>query len=237
MRRCRRQRHDHAADLPPAERHANPGTYLDAVAQLERQRVVELAAEAGVGARVAAIRAALKPAPWARFERYGAWGVPEETTRFLIRRGGADILDAVVTKTGADALTAAIIIGQRAKALTRAGIPIERLGPAEWVDVFDLYTGGRIPREAVPVVATRMAKDGLRAADAAAAEGIALVGRETWQRDLEGLGMEGYLAGNTDGRDKRLRFLAGRAMTQLKGKAPAKDVAVWLAGRIEEIAR
>jgi len=142
-----------------------------------------------------------------------------------------------VAKTGADALTAAIMIGQRAKALARAGIPVQRLGPGEWVDVFDLYTDGRIPREAVPVVAARMAKDGLRAADAAAAEGIALVGRDSWQRDVDGLGMGGYLAGRTDGRDKRLRFLAGRAMKQLKGRAPAKDVAAYLAGRLEEIAR
>jgi Glu-tRNA(Gln) amidotransferase subunit E-like FAD-binding protein len=188
-------------------------------------------------ARVAAIRAGLKPAPWDRFGRYGAWRVPEETSHYLIRRGGADILDAVVKKTGVDALTAAVMIGQRARALARAGIPVQRLGAAEWIDVFDLYTDGRIPREAVPVVAGRMAKDGLRAADAASVEGIALVARDVWQRDLDGLGMDGYLPGKTDGRDKRLRFLAGRAMKQLKGRAPAKEVAAWLAGRLEEIAR
>jgi len=127
--------------------------------------------------------------------------------------------------------------GQRAKALSRAGIPVSRLGAAEWVQVFDLYTDGRIPREAIPVVASRMAKDGLRAADAAAAEGIAPVGRDVWARELEGLSMAGYVAGRTDGPDKRLRFLAGRAMKQLKGRAPAKDVAAWLAARVEEIAR
>jgi Glu-tRNA(Gln) amidotransferase subunit E-like FAD-binding protein len=136
-----------------------------------------------------------------------------------------------------DGLMAAVIIGQRAKALARAGIPVQRLGPAEWVDVFDLYTSGRIPREALPVVAGRMAKDGLGAAAAAAAEGIALVGRETWQRDLDGLSMAGYLARAGDGAGRRLRFLAGRAMRQLQGRAPAKDVAAWLAGRIEEMAR
>jgi len=188
-------------------------------------------------ARVAAIRAGLKPAPWSRFERYGAWGVPEETSRFLVRRGGADILDAVVSRTGVEALTAAIVIGQRTKALARAGIPIQRLGPGEWVDVFDLYTGGRIPREAVPAVASRMAKDGLRAAEAAAAEGIALVGRDMWRRGLDGLGLDGYQAGKADSRDKRLRFLAGRAVRQLKGQAPAKDVAAYLAGKLEEMAR
>ena len=49
--------------------------------------------------------------------------------------------------------------------------------------------------------------------------------------------MNGYVAGKTDSKDKRLRFLAGRAMKQLKGRAPAKDVAAWLAGQLEEIAR
>jgi glutamyl-tRNA(Gln) amidotransferase subunit E len=187
--------------------------------------------------RVAGIKAGLKPAPWARFARYGAWGVPEETTQYLIRRGGANSVDAAVERTGVDGRTAAIIIGQRAKALARAGVPMQRLGPAEWVEVFDLYAGGRIPREAVPLVAGRMAKDGLRAADAAAAERIAPVGREQWQRQLEGLSMAGYLAGRGDGAARRLRFLAGHAMQQLRGRAPAKDVAAWLAARIEEMAQ
>jgi Asp-tRNA(Asn)/Glu-tRNA(Gln) amidotransferase B subunit len=49
--------------------------------------------------------------------------------------------------------------------------------------------------------------------------------------------MAGYLASRGDGAQKRLRFLAGRAMRHLKGRAPAKDVAAWLAGRLEEMAR
>jgi len=187
--------------------------------------------------RVATIRARLRPAPWDRFERYGSWRVPEETSQFLIRRGGAEILDEVVEKTGVDGLTAAIQIGQRARALKRAGIPVERLGAVEWVQVFDLYTSGLIPREAIPVVATRMAKDGLSAAAAASAEGIALVGREVWQSGLGALSMDGYRPRPADSADKRLRFLAGRAMEHLNGKAPAKDVAAYLAQRIEEIAR
>jgi Glu-tRNA(Gln) amidotransferase subunit E-like FAD-binding protein len=105
------------------------------------------------------------------------------------------------------------------------------------VAVFDLYATGRIPREAVPAVAARMAKDGLRAPDAAAAEGIALLPRDAWQAQIEGLSMVGYLAGKDDGAARRLRFLAGRAMEQLRGRAPARDVAEWLAGRLQEVAR
>jgi glutamyl-tRNA(Gln) amidotransferase subunit E len=187
--------------------------------------------------RVAAIKSRLKSPPWTRIERYMSWRVPEETCRFLIRRGGAEIVDAVVEKTGVDGLVAAIQIGQRAKALKREGIPVERLGAAEWVQVFDLFTSGRIPVEAIPVVASRMAKDRLSAEAASAAEGIALVGREVWQRDLDRLTLDGYIRKPIDTGDKRLRFLAGRATDQLKGKAPASDVAAYLRDRIEEIGR
>jgi glutamyl-tRNA(Gln) amidotransferase subunit E len=182
--------------------------------------------------RVAAIRARLKPAPWERFARYGSWRVPDETTAYLIRKGGAEIVEAVVEKTGIDGLVAAIEIGQRAKALRRAGIPVERLGAAEWVAVFDLLAGGRIPREAVPVIATRMAKDGLSAADAAAAEGIGIVGRGAWLPALDALSMDGYFAEKSDTPDKRLRFLAGRAVDALRGRAPAKEVVQELRDRV-----
>ena len=188
-------------------------------------------------ARVEAIKAQLKPPPWERIGRYMSWRVPEETCQFLIRRGGAEIVDAAVARTGVDGLVAAIQIGQQAKALKRAGIPIERLGVAEWVQVFDLFTAGTIPVEAIPVVATRMAKDGLSAEGAAAAEGIALVSRGVWQDEVNRLALEAGLSDSIDAGDKRLRFLAGRANERLRGRAPAKDVAAYLREQIEESGR
>lgn len=185
------------------------------------------------GERVAEAKARMRPTPWARIERYLSWRVPEETCHFLIRRGGAEILDEVVARTGVDGLVAAVEIGQRAKALRRAGLPVERLGAAEWVQVFDLFTDGRIPREAIAPVAGRMAADGLDAAGAAKAEGIALVGRERWLPELDGLTMEGYLGEKVDTPEKRLRFLAGKAVAQLKGRAPAREVAAFLRNKLE----
>jgi len=187
--------------------------------------------------RVAGIRAQIKPPPWTRIERYMSWRVPEETCRYLIRRGGAEIVDTVVARTGVEPLIAAIQIGQRAKALKRKGIPVERLGVAEWVQVFDLFTAGRIPLEAIPVVATRMAKDRLSAEGACTAERIALVDRGVWQSELDRVTLEGYVRGPIDTRDKRLRFLAGRAVEQLRGRAPAKDVAAFLREHLEEVGR
>jgi len=187
--------------------------------------------------RVASLRARLQPVPWERIERYMSWRVPEETCQYLIRRGGAEILDAVIEKTGVDGLVAAIEIGQRSKALKRAGIPVERLGVAEWVQIFDLFTDGRIPRETIPIVAARVAKDGLSAEAAASAEGVAIQSRERWKEQVDLLTMEGYQGEKVDTQDKRLRFLAGRAMEQLLGKAPAKDVADYLRTKLEEVAK
>jgi len=188
------------------------------------------------GERVAAIRAHLKPAPWERLARYGAWRVPQETTEFLIRRGGADIVDAVVERTGAGGLTAAVMIGQRAKALKRAGIPVERLGADEWVQIFDLYSDGRLPKELIPAVAARMAEDaGLTAAAACAAEGIELAGREVWESEIGALDVRDAVRGNDGAR--AFRVLAGEAIRMLRGKAPAKEVAEVVRTRLAEVAR
>jgi len=183
------------------------------------------------------LKARLRPTPWDRIERYSNWRVPEETSNFLIRKGGAEIVDAVVEKTGVDGLVAAIEIGQRAKALHRSGIPVERLGASEWIEVFDLFTDGHIPRECIPTIATRMAADGISAREAAAAENIGLVDRKKWEPEIDRLTMDGYLREKGDTPDKRFRFLTGKAMESLTGRAPAKDVADLLRERIEETTR
>jgi len=185
--------------------------------------------------RVAAARARLRPTPWERLRRYGAWRVPVETTEFLIRRGGAQIVDALVQRTGVDGLVAAIEIGQRAKAMHRSGIPMERLGIAEWVQVFDLFTGGRIPREAIQPVAGRMARNpGLQAEEACRLLGCGMQDRQVWSAALAGLSMEDYRIDLGDSDGKRLRFLAGKAMRQLLGRAPGKEVAEYLRAILHE---
>ena len=161
--------------------------------------------------RVAAIKARLQPAPWKRFERYMSWRVPEETCNFLIRRGGAEIVDAVVAKTGVDGLTAAIEIGQRAKALKRAGIPVERLARP---------SGSRCSTSTPP--------GGFRARPSpwwrpawrrTACRPRRLRGRGHRAGRARGVAARSWIAcrstaivrGRTDSRDRRLRFLAGRA--------------------------
>jgi glutamyl-tRNA(Gln) amidotransferase subunit E len=186
--------------------------------------------------RMAEARARLRPPPWQRIDRYVSWRVPEETAHYLIRRGGAEIVDAVVEKTGVDGLLAGIVIGQQVKALKRRGVPVERLGTAEWIQVFDCYTDGRIPREAISEVAARMARDNLDAEGAVAALGIALRLREAWAKEADQLNFDGYRPDKADNDQRRARFLVGRAVHMLNGKAPAAEVAAFIKAKLQEAA-
>jgi glutamyl-tRNA(Gln) amidotransferase subunit E len=186
--------------------------------------------------RVAECRSRLRPRPWERFQNYGAWRVPHETTEYLIRRGGAQIVDSVVEKTGVDGLIAAIEIGQRAKAVKRSGIPMDRLGAAEWLQVFDLFTSGKIPREAIQPIAAHLAQNpGADAATAVANLGYQLRDREAWTAELDGALAKdcpiekGACADSTA---KHLRHLIGQCVRQLRGHAPANEIAEYLKSRL-----
>ncbi|MCE5267365.1 MAG: Glu-tRNA(Gln) amidotransferase subunit GatE [Planctomycetaceae bacterium] len=182
--------------------------------------------------RMEAARTRLHPPPWDRIARYRSWRVPEETAYYLIRRGGAEIVDAVVEKTGVDGLLAGITIGQHAKAMRRRGVPVSRLGTPEWIKIFDLYTDGRIPREAIPAVAARMAQDTMDSEAACAALGIELRKPETWSKEAEGVTLDGYRRTKGDSADRRTRFLVGQAVHMLKGKAPAAEVAAFVKAKL-----
>ncbi len=183
--------------------------------------------------RVERLRAALPPLPWDRFVRYGGWGVPDETTSFLIRRGGATIVDAVVAETGAAGRTVAIEIGQRAKALQRQGVPVQKLTAAHWIEIFHLYTDGRLPREGIREVAALMAREpGLGAEQARAAAGFDLVPAGAWRDELDRLPLDRYPGPPEAPQEKKERYVAGVAVRALRGRAPAAEVAQAAIGRL-----
>ena len=188
--------------------------------------------------RVAEARSRLRPAPWERIERYLSWRVPEETAHYLIRRGGAEIVDAAVERTGVDGLFAAITLGQRVKALKRAGIPVQRLGMDAWLAIFDRFTDGRLPREVLPAVARRMAQEGLGVDEACLSLGIAPQSRDQWLGLVDHMTLEGYDGTRADCDEKRVRFLAGKAVRMLKGRAPAGEVAAFVRTKLaSEVAK
>ncbi|MBP1634169.1 MAG: gatB [Acidobacteria bacterium] len=175
--------------------------------------------------RVERLREALAPRPWEREARYSAAGVPRSTTYFLIRRGGARLVDKVAAECGAPVRRACELFGERLKGLRRAGVAVDAVPDARWCELFreggrnallwqawDLLVRAMAERPETPV-ADLVAEQGLGSAPHAwrAAAGKAVAAAEA--------------AAYRPGRERVARFAMGLAMRDLRGKVPALDVA------------
>jgi glutamyl-tRNA(Gln) amidotransferase subunit E len=89
--------------------------------------------------RVARLAAGLAPRPWEREERYARAGVPASTRHYLIRRGGASLVDRVVAE-GADLRFACFLVGERLVGLRRAGVNVDSIGEDGWRALFRATT-------------------------------------------------------------------------------------------------
>lgn len=85
---------------------------------------------------VAKIAKTLAPQPWVREKKYEEAGIPQNTIFYLIRRGGADLVDAVVAETGADLKMAGIFFGEKLKALRRKGVNTSAITKEKWIELF-----------------------------------------------------------------------------------------------------
>ena len=107
--------------------------------------------------RVQRLKAGLQEVPWSREARYAAAGIPRSTIHFLIRRGGAAIVDRVVAACGADLRRAGFLFGERLVGLHRAGVDVERIPAERWCEYFTAVRERPVLLEAWEILARRMA--------------------------------------------------------------------------------
>jgi len=89
--------------------------------------------------RVERLQDALPEPPWEREERYGKVGIPLTTIHFLIRRGGARLVDLVVENCGSDLAWTCYFFGERLKGLRRSGVPVDRISDEGWLAIFNSF--------------------------------------------------------------------------------------------------
>ncbi len=174
--------------------------------------------------RVLRLRAALPEPPWEREARYVAAGVPVPVVRYLVRRGGAALVDRVVAEGGADVRAAAFFFGERVKGLRRAGVAVDRIAEDAWVELFRAFAARPARREAWHVLVRRMA---VRLGESVAGllGELGLDAEPPGWRDMlprwrEAAAREAY------DRDpgRLLRHATGRAVDALRGRVPARLV-------------
>ncbi|HUL78749.1 MAG TPA: Glu-tRNA(Gln) amidotransferase subunit GatE [Vicinamibacteria bacterium] len=172
--------------------------------------------------RVERLRSALPERPWEREARYVAAGVPVPVVHFLVRRGGAALVDRVVAEAGADLRFAAFFFGERLKGLRRAGVAVDRIPGDEWVQLFHALAARPARREAWAMLVRRMAS---RPGESLAVLLADLDGEPAGWRAMLRRWMENAEAEAYDHDSGRvLRHATGKVMDALRGRVPASVV-------------
>ncbi len=174
--------------------------------------------------RVARLRAELPEPPWQREARYLAAGVPRAVVHYLVRRGGAALVDRVVAEAGAGLRSAAFFFGERVKGLRRAGIQVDRVAPARWVELFRAFSARPVRCDAWDLLVRRMASRPEEAVAGLLGE-LGLDKVPAGWRAMIARWVETARSESYDGEPGRvLRHAVGGAMDELRGRLPAPEV-------------
>jgi glutamyl-tRNA(Gln) amidotransferase subunit E len=174
--------------------------------------------------RVQRLAAALPERPWERESRYAEARVPTRTIHYLVRRGGAVLVDRVVEECGADLRFAAFFFGERLRGLRRARIDVDSVPADRWVELFRLFRDRPTLREAWATIVRGMVRAPaepvaaiVSAAGLDAEPGPWRTSVPAWVADA---GRETYDADP----GRVLRYATGRAADRLRGRVRATEV-------------
>jgi len=183
--------------------------------------------------RVVRLKSNLAEEPWLREERYAGAGVPASTTHYLIRRGGAAMVDRVVSECGADLRMACFFFGERLVGLRRAGIPVDRIAAERWCELFRVLRERPVLFEARDLLVRRMAEPTGQSLGQILSEcGLdSAVG--DWRGSLRQHVVEAGQAAYRKDAGLVRRLAMGRVMRGLLGRVPAAEVAASLRNEVE----
>ena len=172
--------------------------------------------------RVQNLLVKLPDPPWRREPRYSAAGVSTETIHFLIRRGGARLVDRVVEETGFDLRRACLFFGEELKGLRRSDLAVDKITESRWRALFEQM-------RQLPVLweARRQLVEGLVDEPKLSVEELIAkdhLGEEPsgWQTKVN----EALSAATARGLEENKLFdtVMGQAMSVLRGRVPAVRV-------------
>ncbi len=174
---------------------------------------------------VAARRAALPPPPWVRQQRYQAAQVPVPVIHYLIRRGGARLVDLVSDGRPPLVREACFFFGEKLKGLQRNGLDTSRITDPQWRLLFDALLGSLAAADAWQHLVSDLARN---------PEATVQQIMEHWQIDQQPDQWREEVRAQVRRvmewecrvaqRPQLVHFLMGQAMAQLRGRVPARQV-------------
>jgi glutamyl-tRNA(Gln) amidotransferase subunit E len=184
--------------------------------------------------RVTRLAAGLAEAPWLRETRYRQAGVPLTTVHYLIRRGGARLVDLVVREAQADVKRACFFFGEQLKGLRRKRIGVDTIRDAKWCELFDTLHNTPVLYEVLTTLVSEVARHKERhVVDLVQQQGFGS-SPDGWREELRELVSACHLDHPDGTWQQRQRFLMGVALKQLRGRVLARDVAQTLRDLLEK---
>jgi hypothetical protein len=160
-------------------------------------------------------------------------GVPRGTIHYLIRRGGAALVDHVVDECDADLRHAAFFFGERVKGLDRAGATLHELSLEDWCALFRAFAERPALRDAWAAIVVQVALVPPTTVPRALTELGLDRERPRWRNEVTAALKEARATVYDDDPGRLARHAAGVAMRRLLGHVPAQDVLEALRERLE----
>ncbi len=184
--------------------------------------------------RVEGLQANLAPTPWEREASYRQAGVAKETIYYLIRRNGADLVDAVVAHCRSDLRATCIFFGEKLKGLHRKGVGLEQIPKERWIELFEFFEKMPVLVQAwQPIVRAMAAEPSKTVADVLESNGLGEPPAD-WENFLKNLVRDKRPGTLNADFDLVLRFHMGLAMAEMRGKVPAQRVSDMLRTKQEQ---
>jgi glutamyl-tRNA(Gln) amidotransferase subunit E len=176
--------------------------------------------------RVEQLASALPEPPWSREARYAEAGVPRPVIHYLIRRGGARLVDLVVARCDADLRRACFFFGERLKGLRREGLAVDTVADRAWLDLFALGEVRPVIWEAWRDLVEWIIEhpEGDIFEDAALA-GIGIEPKD-WREQVKNTVESAAPPPTLERSGQRFRYVMGRLMDELRGRVAGQRVAV-----------
>lgn len=185
--------------------------------------------------RVQELKDALAPPPWEREAQYRKYGLPESTIHWLIRYGNSDILDDVID-AGCDGRLAGFWLGERYRALKRAGVQLTNLTSKHWKEIFTAVKSGKFLPEGIYEVVCSWAKQPelpfaelLGSIKMSKLDSVKLdLSKDNlgWHLNIANdlLTLQGYLGKKHDSAERRIKWLMMQVMPRMRGRVEASKV-------------
>ena len=174
--------------------------------------------------RVKRLASALPRPPWAREEEYTAAGIPEQVVRYLIRRGGADLVDRLANGTNANLKRLGFFFGEELKGFCRKGIDVDAISDELWIEFFTEIDNRPILWEIRRDLVERMS----RRPEVPLQLHLEELGfgekPRAWRTGLAKQALEEFQPLKHDSQARRRRYAVGRALQWLRGRVPVQDV-------------